>query len=307
VAAGPGFATPLSLQRTPLARVLPTQPTGAVFMDGYRPSLSEIGHRHPVTADLPGAEADPPGWGRWFRLIDVEQSAGVTLLQGPAERPLLVLDRVGKGRVAQLLSDHVWLWARGYEGGGPQAELLRRIAHWLMQEPDLEEEDLRATAADSRLEIARRSLGATFADVEVTMPSGERKSVKLEPSGQGRARAALTVAEPGLYRLSDGDLSAVAAVGELNPKEYADLRTTAEVLAPVVAKSGGGLEWLVDGVPGLRRVKPGRDASGSGWIGLVANGDYLVTGVEQVPLLPAILVLALALGVLMLAWRREGH
>ena len=33
-------------------------------------------------------------------------------------RPLLAVDRVGEGRVAQLMSDHIWLWARGFDGGG---------------------------------------------------------------------------------------------------------------------------------------------------------------------------------------------
>ena len=306
VAAGPAFATPLSLQRTPLSRVLPSRPTGAVFMQGYQPKLSRIGHRHPVTAELPGAGTETPQWGRWFRMIDVEQASGNTLLEGLAERPVLILDRVGKGRVAQLLSDHVWLWARGFEGGGPQAELLRRIAHWLMKEPDLEEEDLRASAEDNRLEIVRRSLSDEVGEVEVVTPSGGRQRVKLEAAADGRARGALAVTEPGLYRLSSAGLNAVAAVGELNPKEYADLRTTEAVLAPVAEASGGGVAWLAEGEPSLRRVKPGRDAAGRGWLGLVANNDYLVTGVEQVPLLPAILVLLLALGVLMFAWRREG-
>jgi hypothetical protein len=307
VSAGPAFATPLSLQRTPLSRVLPSRPTGAVFMQGYRPTLSKIGHRHPVTADLPGASAETPQWGRWFRMIDVEQVSGNTLMQGLGDRPVLILDRVGKGRVAQLLSDQVWLWARGFEGGGPQAELLRRIAHWLMKEPELEEEDLRATAEDNRLEIVRRSLSDEAGEVDVVTPSGTHQHVKLEASGEGRARGTLAVSEPGLYRLSSGSLNAVAAVGELNPKEYADLRTTEAVLKPVAEATGGGLAWLADGEPSLRRVKPGRDAAGRGWLGLVANNDYLVTGVEQVPLMPAILVLALALGVLMFAWRREGH
>jgi len=307
VAAGPAFATPLSLQRTPLAEILPSQPTGAVFMEGYRPRLTELGLRHPVTTALPGAAGESPSWGRWFRLIDVEQASGNALMQGIAGRPILILDRVGEGRVAQLLSDHAWLWARDFEGGGPQAELLRRISHWLMKEPDLEEENLRAVAEDDRLEITRRSLSPGGADIEVVTPGGTRTKVSLEPVEDGLARGTLPVSEPGLYRLSDGKLNAVAAVGELNPKEYADLRTTGAVLGPLAGRTSGAVAWLVDGEPSLRRVKPGRDSHGRGWLGLVANEDYLVTGVQQVPLLPALLVLALALGLLMLAWRREGR
>lgn len=307
-AAGPAFATPLSLHRTPLAQVLPTSPTGDIITGGFRPELTDAGRRHPVTAELPGAQADEPDWGRWFRLIDVDLMRGTTLMRGSADRPVLILDRIGEGRVAQLLSDHAWLWTRGFEGGGPQAELLRRVAHWLMKEPDLEEEDLRAVADGNRLEIWRRSLEPGGGDVTVTTPSGRELTVPLsEDETGGLARGNVQVTEPGLYRLSDGTRTTVAAVGVLNPLEYADLRTSAEALTPLVAGTGGGTFWLSDGIPDVRRVKPERDAAGRSWFGLRANGDYLVTGVEQIPMLPALAVLLLVLGLTMLAWHREGR
>ena len=307
VAAGPAFATPLSLYRTSLDKVLPSRPTGRLLSEGFRPRLSDAGRRHPVTTDLAGAEGDTPTWGRWFRMVDVEAAAGQVLMNGIAERPLLILNRIGEGRVAQLLSDHVYLWARGFEGGGPQAELLRRVAHWLMKEPELEEEDLRARVAGGRMSIQRRSLAETPAGVTVTMPSGARRQLTLTPDESGLARTVIEVDEPGLYRLSDGQRSAVAAVGDLNPKEYADLRATADRLQPVIAASGGGVAWAVDGAPALRRVAPERDAAGRGWFGFRANGEYRVTGVSQLPLMPALVVLALLLGLTAAAWYREGR
>jgi hypothetical protein len=305
-ASGPAFATPLSLYRTPLGRILPGRPTGEVVVQGFKPKLTEEGRRHPVTADLTGGETDDPAWGRWFRLVSVEPERGTTVLEGAEGKPVLLLDRVGEGRVAQLLSDHAWLWTRGFEGGGPQAELLRRVAHWLMKEPDLEEEDLRAEAEGGRLRIVRRSLSPQPVEVTVTMPSGATARVPLADEGHGRSGALLPISETGLYRLTDGTLSAVAAVGDLNPKEFADLRTSPQPLQPLVQRTGGGTFWLVDGQPDVRRVKPERDAAGRDWLGLRANGAYVVSGVTQIPLLPALLALALVLGVLMLAWRREG-
>ncbi len=307
VAAGPAFATPLSLHRTSLERILPSRPTGRLRTEGFRPRLSAQGRRHPVTADLAGGEGETPTWGRWFRMVDVEAETGQVLMRGIAERPLLILNRVGEGRVAQLLSDHVWLWARGFEGGGPQAEMLRRVAHWLMKEPDLEEEDLRARVVGGRMTILRRSLGEMPAEVAVTTPSGERRTVTLAPDANGLARASLEVDEPGLYRLSDGLRAAVAAVGDLNPKEYADLRATPARLRPVIERSGGGIAWTIDGSPSFRRTAPDRDAAGRGWFGLRANGEYRVTGVNQIPLMPALVVLALVLGLTAMAWYREGR
>ena len=145
-AAGPTFGTPMTLFRTPLGEILPTEPTGDVREQGFRPQLTALGRRHPVTADLPGAgkPGEAPSWGRWFRQVEGRRHSGTAIMSGENGGPLLVLDRVGNGRIAQLLSDQMWLWARGFEGGGPQAELLRRLAYWLMKEPDLEENDLRA-------------------------------------------------------------------------------------------------------------------------------------------------------------------
>ena len=54
--------------------------------------------------------------------IAQDASTGQVLMQGLEGKPLLVLDRKGKGRTGQFLSDHIWLWARGFEGGGPQGE-----------------------------------------------------------------------------------------------------------------------------------------------------------------------------------------
>ena len=80
-------------------------------------------------------------------------------MQAAGDKPLLVLSREGEGRVALLLSDHIWLWARGYEGGGPHLDLLRRLSHWLMKQPDLEEEALRLSSRGRELVIERQIHG----------------------------------------------------------------------------------------------------------------------------------------------------
>ncbi len=310
---GTAYAGPLSLYDSPLGRVLPGEPTGEVIERGFKPAVSEIGLRHPVTADLvpgavPGEDAPEPAWGRWFRTVDAVVRRGTTVMTGADQRPLLVLDRFGEGRVAQLMSDQIWLWGRGFEGGGPQADLLRRIAHWLMKEPELEEEDLRATVVQGRLEVTRRSLSERPGDVQVTLPSGATRRLALEDAGQGRWTGILAADELGLYRISDGTRTAFAARGALNPLEFADLRSTPDLLAPIVEATGGAVHRLAEGgVPDIRLVRPGRDTEGRGWIGLRHNGDYVVSGVERTPLLPAALVLLLGLGAAMIAWWREGR
>ncbi|MEX0808377.1 MAG: hypothetical protein WD044_06580 [Dongiaceae bacterium] len=309
-ASGVSFSGALGLWQTPLARALPGEPTGNVLEAGFRPELSEIGQRHPVTADLPGAGSDgaEPEWGRWFRVMDTVARQGDVLMTGIDERPVLILKHHGEGRVAQLLSDQIWLWSRGFEGGGPQAELLRRIAHWLMKEPALEEETLLATIVDDRLEIERRSLTPGEVEITVQMPDGTSRSETMTIDETGHGRITMPAESSGLYRVGDGNQETFAASGALNSMELADLRASPDRMAPMVEATGGAVVRIADsGVPEIRRVQPDRDAAGQRWIGLVENGDYRVIGIRELPMLPGLLVLALALAATMAAWYRESR
>jgi len=309
VSAGPEFSEPTSIYRTPLSAVLPVAPTGEIVAQAYKPIVTEAGQAHPVTRDLPGANTptSPPTWGRWFRLIGANKITGQTVMSGPNDKPLLVLDNIGKGRVAELLSDQGWLWARGFEGGGPEAELLRRLAHWLMKEPELEAEKLSASIEHGQITIERRTMADTASAVTLTFPSGKRQIVTLTKTAPGIWRATEKADELGLYRLNDSTKSAVAAAGPLNPKEIADMRATDQILSPLTEQSGGSVHWLADGLPAIRRVAANATASGENWIGLRRNGAYRITAVEQQPLLPPWAGLLLILGTVLLAWRMEGR
>ncbi|MFO1073892.1 MAG: hypothetical protein U1E17_14695 [Geminicoccaceae bacterium] len=306
-ASGPQFAEPMSLYRTPLARILPGRPSGEVFERGFTPTLTDTGRRHPVTAGLAPAEGEP-GWGRWFRQIDVEAPDSQVLMTGVADRPLLVLKRVGEGRVAQLTSDHAWLWARGFEGGGPQAMLLRRLVHWLMKEPQLEEEALQARADGAEIVVERQSLASEPATATVTTPSGREQPLALVPGADGIARGRFKAEEDGVYRITAGDHTAYAAPRPIAPVELADMRATEAAMAPVAEASGGAVRWLAEeGMPDLRRVEPGRRAFGRGWLGIERKGAYRVLGTSETALLPAWLALCLLLGAAATAWWREGR
>jgi hypothetical protein len=310
VSVGPVFATARSLYRTPLGAILPAAPLGDVLETPFKPRVSDIGQRHPVTANLPQAgEPDKePTWGRWFRLVTSRTERGNAILSGAEDKPLVVLDRVGEGRVAQMMSDHLWLWNRGIDGGGPQPELVRRVAHWLMKEPDLEEEALRATAVGGRIEVTRRTLATTFPQVTMTSPDGTTRKFDLRQTAPGLGLGVVDVDKPGLYRFDDGTLRAVAAVGSPDPLEFSDVRATDAKLKPLVEASGGGMLWLVDQPdPDIRTVRPGRAAGGSDWIGLRRNEGYTVAGINQLPLLPGILVAVAFLMAIGSAWWREGR
>jgi hypothetical protein len=305
--AGPSSAGQFSLYRTQLQEIFAALPTGEIRSLGFQPQVTPVGLRHPVTADLLPPGDDKPRWGRWFRQMPATSARGTTVMSGVDGLPLLTLDRVGKGRVAQLFSDQLWLWSKGFEGGGPHAELIRRIGHWLMQEPDLEEEDLRAMVVDGKLEIRRQSLTKQVENVTVTRPDGTTATVKLNDDGRGRATGSAVGAEQGLYRVSDGARQAFAASGALNSKEWSDPRATGALLQKLVAESGGGIQQVsTSGQPVWRRVPTDGAMSGGGWLGLRQNSDYTITGITNMPLLPGWVALLLAIGLVMLAWRRES-
>lgn len=314
---GPEFSGLTSLAATPLATVLPGGPArfNAVVNEQFRPMVTSLGQRHPVTAGLTGAnppdDARGPSWGRWYRRVQPGEMRGSVLLRTPDDQPLLALDRIGEGRVALLLSDQIWLWSRGHDGGGPQAELLRRIAHWLMKEPALEENALTARVEEGRLTVLRRSTDpAPPGAVTITDPDGKVATVPLSPAGPGEATTSLPATTPGVWQASDGAQTAFAAAGAANPPEIADLRATADGVGKLARDSGGGVHWLGTSasmdIPALRRTEPDRPASGGSWVGLQRRHDNIVTGVASLALLPAWLSLPLILALLVLAWRREG-
>jgi len=311
LAAGPDFAGASSLFRTPLADILPGRPTARVLEEPFLPSISALGERHPVTTGLelehtPLPNSDDP-WGRWFRQIELTEQGGQTVMSGANEAPLLMLDRVGEGRVALLASDHAWLWDRGFEGGGPQLELLRRLAHWMMGEPDLEEEALTAEINGQTILITRRTLADTIGDVTVTQPSGEVITIPLEETAPGAFTAEIEGAEQGLYRLVEGDLERVIALGPAAPREFEVTIAGGEQLDPLAEATGGETFRLEEGLPAIRRVGEGRVAHGRGWLGLTTRDAYVTTDVTVTPFVSAWLFLLIAAGLMIAGWLREGR
>ncbi|MCP9482298.1 hypothetical protein NNA36_10030 [Shimia sp. CNT1-13L.2] len=309
IAAGPDFATADSIFRSPLSAIIPARPTARVLDLPFTPEVSDLGARHPVTANLPQEGA----WGRWLRQVEIEplrrdgSPGGDVVMTGHDGLPLLVLDRVDDGRVALLASDQAWLWARGYEGGGPQLEVLRRLAHWMMGEPELEEEALWAEAKGQTMRIIRRSLSETVPEVTVTSPTGEVVTLSMAEQRPGHFEARYTGADIGLYRLANGEHEAVIGLGPAAPREFEETIASAEPMAPLLEAQRGGSFALEDGLPTLRSVREGRPAAGRGWIGLTPRGAYDVTDVARTPLLPAWLVLLLTSALILAGWLREGR
>jgi hypothetical protein len=313
VSSGPEYGGAESIYRSPLETILPGAPTARVFEEGFVPQVSDLGERHPVTEGLeamspPPATGEGPGWGRWFRLVDTTVPDGAeVLMTGLDDRPLLTLNRVGEGRVALIASDQSWLWDRGYEGGGPQAELLRRLAHWMMKEPELEEEALWVEPTGQTMLIIRRTLEETAPDVTVTAPDGTDTVLPLTEVSPGRFEALWTAPDVGLYRLTNGTLDSVIALGSAAPKEFEQTIATGDLLEPAVDDTRGGIVNISDGAIDLRSVREGRPAAGRGWLGIMPRGAYRTAAVSIAPIMPAWAFLLIASLLTVGAWLREGR
>ena len=311
VAAGPDYAGPTSIWRTPLDIILPSEPTGHVTEDAFYARLTELGRRHPVTRGLEGANEDPPHWSRFFRVVDTKTTNGTPLMNGAGDQPLLVLAREGEGRVGLILSDHIWLWARGYEGGGPHIDLLRRVSHWLMKQPDLEEEALRLLVHGREITVQRQTMAETVAPVIITSPSGAQRNLTLDQAEPGVWRKVVDATELGLWRATDGKLTTLVNVGPANPKEFSEVTSTTTVMAPLANATGGDSRRLSDGsslmMPRILGVRSSDTLKGDDWIGLKIRDASVVRGIGVLPMFAGLLGLLLLVGSLALTWGREGR
>ncbi len=310
VSAGPDYASTTSIWRTPLDSVLPAEPVGVTEKPFYA-HLSDAGKRHPVTRGLEGSATEPPHWSRFFRTVETRNSVNPPVMTGADGKPLLLLSRFGEGRVALLLSDHIWLWARGYEGGGPHLDLLRRMSHWLMKQPDLDEEALRLQIQGKDLVVVRQTMADTVAPVTVTSPSGTTKEMTLTAGDPGEWRATLPANELGLWQATDGTLKALINVGPTNPKEFSEVTSTTEMLKPLAQATGGDARRVVDGTSlDMPRIVPVRASGiyrGDGWLGVKMRDASVVKGVGVLPMFAGLIGLLLLLGAFAATWVREGR
>jgi hypothetical protein len=310
VSAGPDYASVTSIWRTPLDSVLPAEPVG-VTEKPYLAHLSEIGKRHPVTRGLEGSASEPPHWSRFFRTVNTRNPDSPPLMTGADGQPLLLLSRYGEGRVALLLSDHIWLWARGYEGGGPHLDLLRRMSHWLMKEPELDEEALRLAVHGKELTVQRQTMADSVTPVTVTAPSGAKRELTLNAGEPGLWTASVEANELGLWQATDGKLNALINVGPANPKEFSEVTSTPDALKPLSQATGGDARRIAEGGSvALPRIVPVRAASvfrGDGWLGVHMRDASVVRGVGVLPMFAGVIGLLLLLGAFAATWLREGR
>ncbi|MHA1559542.1 MAG: hypothetical protein ACTSWI_02595, partial [Alphaproteobacteria bacterium] len=197
-----------------------------------------------------------------------------------------------------------------FEGGGPYVDLLRRIAHWLMREPELEEEVLRATADNGVLTIERQTMATAVVPVSVRSPRGEEQDVSLIEVDAGLWRAEIAANDIGLWRVEDRDQIAVVHVGAPNPREFIDPRSTEKLLEPLVDAGDGYIGRVGEegtDIPRVAAIGAGGIVSGRDWLGVRMTGASILVGIDRIALFAGFLGLAILAGSLAVTWFREGR
>lgn len=304
VVSGPEYTRSGSLYNTPLKSVLPAVPGKTVAEAPYIPRVSETGARHPVTRSLM-EESDPKSWGRWLRIMESQGvSSGHVVMEGSERKPLMVLKREEKGRVAMLQSDNAWLWARGFDGGGPYANLFMQTVQWLLKNPTLEEEALRLRSEGGKLIIEQQTMGKESTPVTVETPSGKAINVLPQPTGPGLWRIAIPAEEQGIYSASwkgQNVPQTYASIGPEKPKEFTSALSTAGTLKPVVERTGGMIARMTDSSGKLSMpdivARTGKESlAGTDWMGIRRTEASIQKGINHTPLMPWWAAATLAIG-----------
>jgi uncharacterized membrane protein len=139
---------------TPIAEVLPVRlgvPGDPVDLLEFRPNLTAVGARHPITQLAPEPADNQTAWSRLASFYGVNLSLGAAegaavLLEHPQLKdaagkplPVLAVGAYGSGRSMALMGDSSWRWFSGEagEGRGNQAYLRfwKNAMRWLMGDP----------------------------------------------------------------------------------------------------------------------------------------------------------------------------
>ena len=134
----------------------------------------------------------------------------------------------------------------------------------------------------------------------------------MQAGEPGLWRGSIRATELGLWRATDGKLNALVNVGPPNPREFAEVTSTTEVLGPFANATGGDARRLTDasGAVALPRIVAMRSSEtyrGDDWLGLKMRDASVVRGIGVLPMFAGLLGLLLLVGALAATWAREGR
>ena len=310
---GPSYNTNSSLFRTEIGKILPGVPSGKVLVGEYKPQLTEIGKIHPVTKNL---FSDMKNYGSWYQMnkIDELDDESITLLSGLNNKPLLVIKKVNKGRIAQIYSKNIWLWTKtGNDDGGPYNKLIKNLAHWLMKEPSLEDSKLKvAPQIEKKLLITKNFLKEPKLleiKITITTPEGNTIEKKLKRIKNNNYSEIFEYQEEGLYVISDLNNQVFVDTTSENNLELNEIHLTDEYLqstefSNIFSKS----LWINDNsVPKFKEAKVlDKRNKNKNVFFFLRNNNFTIEGFENKQLLNPVFYFLILTILLYMCWKRES-
>jgi hypothetical protein len=137
------------------------------------------------------------------------------------------------------------------------------------------------------------------------------QTLTLSQAEPGVWRSTVEAKELGLWHATDGKLTALANVGPANPREFDEVTSTPDVVAPITSATGGDAVRIGDGtgvhLPRIVGVRGNDSFHGDDWIGLKIREASVVRGIGVLPVFAGLIGLLLLVGSLAATWAREGR
>jgi uncharacterized membrane protein len=242
IASGPEYVSPKSIYNTAFKDVLIGSPNKDSIERPFKPHLSDQGKIHPITRGIDNGLFTGENWAEWLRQIDVTSnpaSGEKVLMSGIDDRPLLLIGEKDNGRIIHLTSDQIWLWARQYQQGGPYIDLMRKMIHWLLKEPSLEEGQIELSLDQDEIAVARY-INPAGETLKYTDPDGIEKPLPLKQGRDKIFHARIDASKQGLYSFSAGKNTAYIIAGAYDTLEQTNLIRSTEIIQPALSQTGGG-------------------------------------------------------------------
>ncbi len=304
---GQEYLSDRSLLNSSLVNILPTRPE-EFFIGPFLPSLTELGKRHPITNTLEKAFKENK-WGKWFSFIKANKISGQTLMSAN-KYPLLIINEVSQGRVAQILSDQSWVWNKDRENKGPLVELLRNTIHWLLKTPELQENYLNVIKNNNFITLNLNSLNEGDTSAIITSPSGENLFVLMKDNKNGSLFGKFESTEYGKFNIKVNDIEKDFFIGITDSKELEKVSSSSFLINSFFEKNKQylySITWLGDSIPKIVKVFNKNNIAGSNWVGLLEKKVQKNDTFINKELINWSLIMPLLLLLLFMCWYRENR
>ena len=304
---GQEYLSDRSLLNSSLVNILPTRPE-EFFIGPFLPSLTDLGKRHPITNTLEKDFKDYK-WGKWFSFIKANKISGQTLMSAN-KYPLLIINEVSQGRVAQILSDQSWVWNKDRENKGPLVELLRNTIHWLLKTPELQENYLNVIKNNNFITLNLNSLNEGDTSAIITSPSGENLFVLMKDNKNGSLFGKFESTEYGKFNIKVNDIEKDFFIGITDSKELEKVSSSSFLINSFFEKNKQylySITWLGDSIPKIVKVFNKNNIAGSNWVGLLEKKVQKNDTFINKELINWSLIMPLLLLLLFMCWYRENR